>query len=114
MEEVVKLDKSKSHKEFEKLLSQDLGQRKMREGQIITGVISKVGKKWIFVDIFGKSEGAISRDEFTLAKEEVSVGSKIDVLLEKIENKFGDVVVSREKARKFHSWKELERVHVWH
>ena len=60
MEEVVKLDKSKSHKEFEKLLSQDLGQRKMREGQIITGVISKVGKKWIFVDIFGKSEGAIS------------------------------------------------------
>ena len=109
MEEVVKLDKSKSHKEFEKLLSQDLGQRKMREGQIITGVISKVGKKWIFVDIFGKSEGAISRDEFTLAKEEVSVGSKIDVLLEKIENKFGDVVVSREKARKFHSWKKLEK-----
>ena len=53
MEEVVKLDKSKSHKEFEKLLSQDLGQRKMREGQIITGVISKVGKKWIFVYIFG-------------------------------------------------------------
>ena len=109
MEEVVKLDKSKSHKEFEKLLSQDLGQRKMREGQIITGIISKVGKKWIFVDIFGKSEGAISRDEFTLAKEEVSVGSKIDVLLEKIENKFGDVVVSREKARKFHSWKKLEK-----
>ena len=44
MEEAIKQDKSKSHKEFEKLLSQDLVQRKMREGEIITGVVSSLGK----------------------------------------------------------------------
>ncbi len=111
MEEIVKQDKSKSHQEFEKLLSQDLGSRKLKEGEIITGVVSKVGKKFVFVDIAAKSEGAISIEEFKLTKEldKISVGSKIDVLLEKIENKFGDIVISREKARKVHSWKKMEK-----
>ena len=111
MEEIVKQDKSKSHQEFEKLLSQDLGNRKLKEGEIITGVVSKVGKKFVFVDIAAKSEGAISIEEFKLTKEldKISVGSKIDVLLEKIENKFGDIVISREKARKVHSWKKMEK-----
>ena len=44
MEETIKLDKSKSHKEFEKLLSQDLDSRKFKEGEISTGVVSKIGK----------------------------------------------------------------------
>ena len=86
MEEILKQNQSSSHKEFEKLLSKDLGNRKLIEGEIITGTVSKVGKKFIYVDIAAKSEGAISIDEFKLAKEEVSLGSKIDVLLERIEN----------------------------
>ena len=79
MEEIVKQDKSKSHQEFEKLLSQDLGNRKLKEGEIITGVVSKVGKKFVFVDIAAKSEGAISIEEFKLTKEldKISVGSKL-------------------------------------
>ena len=109
MEEILKQNKSVSHKEFEKLLSQDLGNRKLKEGEIISGTISKIGKKYVYVDISAKSEGAISIDEFKLAKEEVSLGAKIDVLLEKIENKFGDVVISREKARKVYSWKKMEK-----
>ena len=111
MEAIVKLDKSKSNEEFEKLLSQDLGNRLLKEGEIITGIVSEVGKKFIFVDISAKSEGAISVDEFKFAKEldQITTGSKIDVLLEKIENKFGEVVISREKARKVHSWKKMEK-----
>ena len=109
MEEILKQNKNASHKEFEKLLSQDLGKRILKEGEIITGTVSKIGKKFIYVDISAKSEGAISVDEFKLAKEEVSIGAKIDVLLEKIENKFGDVVISREKARKVYSWKKMEK-----
>ena len=50
MEELIKQDKSKSHKEFEKLLSQDLGNRKLKEGEIITGVVSNISKKHIFVE----------------------------------------------------------------
>ena len=49
MEEILKQDKSKSHQEFEKLLSEDLNNRKLKEGEIITGVVSGIGKKHIFV-----------------------------------------------------------------
>ena len=59
MEETIKQNKSKSDKEFEKLLSQDLGNRKLKVGEIITGVVSDISKKHIFVDIMAKSEGAI-------------------------------------------------------
>jgi len=111
MEEIIKYDKSKSHQEFEKLLSEDLNNRKLKEGEIITGVISSIGKKHIFVDISAKSEGAIPIEEFKLAREmdKVEVGSKIDVFLEKIENFSGDVVLSREKARKAKTWKKMEK-----
>ena len=111
MEELLKLDKNKSHKEFEKLLSEDLNNRKLKEGEIITGVVSSIGKKHIFVDISAKSEGAIPIEEFKLTKEidKIEVGSKIDVFLEKIENFSGDVVVSREKARRAKTWKKMEK-----
>ena len=99
MEEILKQDKNKSHKEFEKLLSEDLSNRKLKEGEIITGVVSSIGKKHIFVDISAKSEGAIPIEEFKLTKEidKIEVGSKIEVFLEKIENFYGDVVISSEK-----------------
>ena len=44
MEEILKQDKSKSHKEFEKLLSKDLENRKFREGEITTGTVEEIGK----------------------------------------------------------------------
>ena len=111
MEEIIKTDKSDSHKEFEQLLSKDLNSRKFKEGEISTGIISKIGKKFVFVDLGLKSEGAIPIDEFKLTKEidKIKIGSKIDVLLEKIENRSGDVVISREKARKADYWKKMEK-----
>jgi len=112
MEEIEKQHKSESHKEFEKLLNLEL-KTVIKEGEIVSGTVSKITKKLIYVDIPGlKSEGAISSDEFKLAKEEVVVGDKINCLLEKLENKFGDVVVSREKARKAQSWKKMEKSFV--
>ena len=111
MEEILKQDKSKSHKEFEKLLSEDLNNRKLKEGEIITGVVSSIGEKHIFIDISAKSEGVIPIEEFKLTKEidKIEVGSKIEVLLEKIENFAGDVVISREKARRAKTWKKMEK-----
>ncbi len=111
MEEILKQDKSRSHKEFEKLLSEDLSNRKLKEGEIITGVVSSIGEKHIFIDISAKSEGVIPIEEFKLTKEidKIEVGSKIEVLLEKIENFAGDVVISREKARRAKTWGKLEK-----
>ena len=51
MEETIKQDKSKLHKEFEKLLSEDWDNRIFKEGEVTTGIVSEVGKKFIFVDL---------------------------------------------------------------
>ena len=111
MEEISKQDKSKSHKEFEKLLSEDLGNRKFKEGEIATGIVEEIGKKFVFIDLGLKSSGAIPLEEFKLSKEidKIQIGSKIDVLLERIENKNGEIVISREKARRAKAWKKMEK-----
>ncbi len=111
MEEILKENKSSSHKEFEKLLSEDLGNRKFKEGEIATGTVEEIGKKFVFIDLGLKSSGAIPIEEFKLSKEmdSIKIGSKVDVLLEKIENRDGEIVVSREKARRAKSWKKMEK-----
>jgi len=111
MEEILKQNKSKSHDEFEKLLSEDLGNRKFKEGEITTGTIEEIGKKFVFIDLGLKSSGVIPLEEFKLTKEidKIEVGSKVDVLLEKIENRNGEIVISREKARRAKSWKKMEK-----
>jgi len=111
MEEIIKLNKSKFDKEFEKLLSEDLLNRKFKEGEIATGTVEEIGKKFVFIDLGLKSSGAIPLEEFKHTKEidKIEVGSKIDVLLEKIENKNGEIVISREKARRHKSWTRMEK-----
>ena len=52
MEEILKQDKSKSHQEFEKLLSEDLGNRKFKEGELATGVVEEIGKKFVFIGVW--------------------------------------------------------------
>jgi len=109
MEAVLKQNKSKSQGEFEKLLADDLATRSFVEGTIVTGIVEEVGKNFIFIDLGLKSSGIIQAEEFQLTKEKVEVGSKIEVLLEKIENKNGEVVVSRTKALRAKSWKKMEK-----
>ena len=111
MEVISKQAKSKSHEEFEKLLSQDLGNRKFKEGGIATGTIEEIGNKFVFIDLGLKSSGAVPIEEFKLTKEidKIKVGSKIEVLLEKIENRDGEIVISREKARKVNSWNRMQK-----
>ncbi len=111
MEEIIKQDKGKSHKEFEKLLSEDLNNRKFKEGEVATGIVEEIGKKFVFLDLGLKSSGAVPIEEFKLTKEidKIEIGSKVDVLLEKIENRDGEIVVSREKARRAKSWKKMEK-----
>ena len=55
MEEIIKTEKTKSHKEFEELLSKDMGSRNFKEGEIISGIVSNIGKKHVFIDIQAKS-----------------------------------------------------------
>ena len=113
MEEILKHDKSKSHKEFEKLLSEDLKNRKFSENEIISGTVEEIGKKYIFVDLGLKSSGAIPIEEFKLSQEfdGISVGAKVDVLLERIENKDGGIQISLEKCKRMKSWAKMKKAY---
>ena len=99
----------KNIKEFENLLNEDLKLRDLKEGKIIKATVSEIGKKFIFVDLKAKSEGIIPIEEFKLAKEleTLKVGSKVEVYLESIESFKGELVVSREKARRMSSWRKM-------
>ena len=103
--------KNNKNKEFETLLNEDFKKRDFKEGKIIKAVVSEIGKKHIFVETGLKSEGAIPIEEFKISKEleNLKVGSKIDVYLEKIESYKGDIVVSREKAKRMGSWEKMTK-----
>ena len=99
-------------KEFQNLLDKDFENRKLKENEIIKGTISEITKNFVVVDCKAKMEGMIPIEEFKFDDEisKVKVGSNIDVFLERIESYKGEIVVSREKARKLKAWKKLEKV----
>ncbi len=75
-------------------------------GSIVKGTIIEVGAKEVLVDIGYKSEGVISANEFEDIKA-VKVGDQIDVLIEKLEDKEGMVVLSKEKAEFKQNWERI-------
>ena len=92
-------------------VKEDFKKRDLKEGAIVKATISEIGKKFIFVDLKAKSEGIIPIEEFKITKEleGLKVGSKVEVYLERIEGFKGEIVVSREKARRMSSWKRMEK-----
>ena len=111
MEEIYKDLSSPKSKEFEKLLNTEFSKSQISEGKIADGIITKITNKLVFIELPGaKSEGTLDINEMKLLKEEgnLKVGSKISVLVVKLEDKKGDLIISREKARKMKSWKKLE------
>ena len=99
-----------SSKEFEKLLNSQLSKSKIEEGKIIEGKINKITEKFVFLMIEGlKSEPVIDLNELkTLGlKDKIKIGENLSVLLEKIEDKNGEVVVSASKAQKIKGWDKL-------
>jgi small subunit ribosomal protein S1 len=75
-------------------------------GSIVKGTIIEVGAKEVLVDIGYKSEGVVSGNEFEDIKA-VKVGDQIDVLIEKLEDKEGMVVLSKEKAEFKQNWERI-------
>src|ERR1041384_6022334 len=75
-------------------------------GQIVKGIIIEVRPKEVLVDIGYKSEGVIPANEFEDIKT-VKVGDQIDVLIEKLEDKEGNVVLSKEKAEFKQNWDKI-------
>ncbi len=105
--EIFKSVKTEASKEFQKLLdSQFTKTQSLVEGKIIEGIITKITEKFVFLDCGLKSEPILDINELkTIGLEKkIKVGEKIPVLLERLEDKEGNVVVSASKAQKIKGW----------
>jgi small subunit ribosomal protein S1 len=76
------------------------------QGEIVKGTVIELRPKEVLVDIGYKSEGVIPLNEF-LEPESVKVGGEVDVLIEKLENKEGTVVLSHQKAEFKKNWDNI-------
>ena len=102
------------NQKFEKLLNSQLSKDKIEEGKIIEGKITKITEKFVFIFIPGlKSEPIVDINELKMIglKDKITVGERISVLLEKIEDKNGEVIVSAIKAQKIKGWYKLEEAY---
>ena len=102
--------KTPASKEFEKLLKSNLSKTQIEEGKIIEGKINKITDKYVFLYIPNlKSEPVLDINELKSMGlgEKIKLGETIPVLLEKIEDKNGEVLVSASKARKISGWEKL-------
>ena len=96
--------------EFKELLNSQLSKTQIEEGKIIDGKINKITEKFVFLFVEGlKSEPVLDINELKSMglAEKIKVGEKISVLLEKIEDKNGEVLVSASKAQKIKGWDKL-------
>ena len=98
---------------FAELFEESLKTVDMKPGSIVTGVIIDIDNEWVTVHAGLKSEGVISRDEFLDANGNcsLSIGDEVQVALEAVEDGFGETKLSREKAKRAESWKDLEAAH---
>ena len=99
-------------KEFQNLLDKDFKDRKLKENEIIKATVTEITKNFVVVDCKAKMEGMIPVEEFKVNDElsKLKVGSSIEVYLERIESYRGEIIISRDKARKMKAWKKMEKV----
>jgi small subunit ribosomal protein S1 len=96
-----------SNPELSRLISQNF--RTFRENSIVNGRILEIKQQVVLVDIGYKSEGVIPISEFE--DEEFGIGDEVEVLLERLENEEGMVVLSKEKAAHKQNWDKIVKVY---
>ncbi|MGQ9705785.1 MAG: 30S ribosomal protein S1 [bacterium] len=96
---------------FDKLIeSQSSFVKNVREGRIVKGSIVAITGGEVLIDIGCKSEGVIPLKEFPFPSS-LKVGQTVDVLLEKLEDQEGNIVISKEKADFMLKWDEVRRAY---
>ena len=113
--EIYNSSQTEKYKEFEKLLNNQSLKLKIEEGKITEGKVSKITEKYVFLYIENlKSEPVLDINELKsigLYNEKLKIGQKISVLIEKLEDKNGECVVSASKAQKIKGWDILVKAY---
>lgn len=97
---------------FAELLEQSFAKGNLSQGSVIRGRVVRLENEFAIVDVGLKSEGRITRREFTMdGSAEPRIGDEVDVYVERMEDKNGEIVLSRERALREALWIELEKSH---
>jgi small subunit ribosomal protein S1 len=96
--------------EFAALLEESLGGSQSFEGTVVKGRVVRIANDFVVVDVGLKSEGRVALREFANGGgPEVKEGDLVDIFVDRMENKDGEAVLSRDKARREEAWTLLEK-----
>jgi small subunit ribosomal protein S1 len=95
---------------FAALLEESLVANEGLEGSVIPGTVVSVDNDFVIIDVGLKAEGRVAAKEFAAPgqKPELQPGDIVEVFLERMEDRHGEVMLSREKARREEAWGQLE------
>ena len=103
-------DDASQQNEFEQLYSQSL--KSFKSGTVVRGRILQVRSGFVMLDLGYKSDGIIPVEQFTPEElKALKPGDELEVLLEAAEDANGNLMLSREKAKKLQVWDDLNRAH---
>ncbi len=96
---------------FKELFEASLQETEMRVGKIIKATVVAIDREFAWVDAGLKSESIVPLDQFKndQGEVEVAVGDEIDVVLDALDNSFGETRLSRDKAKRIEAWSALEQ-----
>lgn len=104
---------STNNESFAALFEQSLARAEMQPGTVVTGKILQITDEYVIVHAGLKSEGRIPIDQFyeENGELEIQVGDEVEVVLEAVEDGWGETRLSREKAKRAQAWRWLAKAH---
>ncbi|MCY4546938.1 MAG: 30S ribosomal protein S1 [Defluviicoccus sp.] len=96
---------------FASMLEESFAEREPAEGSVVKGIVISIENDSALVDVGLKSEGRVALKEFAAPGQEpeLKIGDSVDVYLERMEDRNGEAVLSRERARREEAWTLLEK-----
>jgi small subunit ribosomal protein S1 len=103
--------KSTERESFAALLEESLGQSESFEGTVVKGRVVSIENDMVLIDVGLKSEGRVALKEFAVPGQPAALaeGDTVEVFIERMEDKNGEAVLSREKAKREEAWTALEK-----
>ena len=99
----------KTNENFADLLEESFTKEVKKVGSLVKGEVVAIEKDSVVVDIGYKAEGRVPMKEFTPPDKKPELGDEVEVFFENAENKYGDAVLSRERAKRETAWAVMEK-----
>ena len=106
-------EQAPSTENFAEMLDEFAGDSAKFEGRLIEGTVLSIDNDAALIDVGLKVEGRVPLKEFSAPGQpaELKIGDEVEVFIERMENRRGEAVLSRERARREEAWEKLEKAH---